>query len=199
MTTLHTAAANATKPSSYFVSLLRLASSSHELDIPDLMGRSPLFYAARKMNFYTVEELLKKGASPHLLDYAGYELVKFIHFRQNCVDFASMTLSSRKEDKENKQRMIALLIDAMKSTPISSEISQINEAIREMRFNHPFSSYAATLGKVRKYASFVANCVVTEQRCFFALYCSKQVTDHGCMLTNPYYSTRTVEMVCPLM
>ena len=71
MTSLHTAAANVSKSNDYFLNLLRLASSSHELDIPDLMGRSPLFYAARKMNFYTVKELLKEGASPHLLDYAG--------------------------------------------------------------------------------------------------------------------------------
>lgn len=146
MTSFHTAAANATKASRPFQHLLLLASKSHELDIPDLMGRSPLFYAARKLNFETVEELLKNGASPHLLDYAGWMLMEILTSRQNCVEFASMFISTGNENKNKKQLMISRLIEAMKTTPVSPEVTQINDAIRDMRLHHPFSPFAAELG-----------------------------------------------------
>ena len=57
-----------------------------------------------------------------------------------------MAISIRSEEKEKKQRMVTLLIEAMKSTPISPEVAQINEAIREMRLHHAFSPFASKLG-----------------------------------------------------
>ena len=52
--------------------LILLANKSGEIDIPDILGRSPLFYAARCMNLELINDLLENGASPHLLDYSGY-------------------------------------------------------------------------------------------------------------------------------
>lgn len=51
--------------------LILLADKSGEIDIPDILGRSPLFYAARSMNQEFISALLQYGASPHLLDYSG--------------------------------------------------------------------------------------------------------------------------------
>ena len=69
LTPLHLAAGkNYGKPARQ---LILLANKSGEIDIPDILGRSPLFYAARSMNQEFITALLQYGASPHLLDYAG--------------------------------------------------------------------------------------------------------------------------------
>ena len=57
-----------------------------------------------------------------------------------------MAIPVSNENKENKQRIVTLLIEAMKSTPISPEVARISEAIREMRLHHTFSPFAAQLG-----------------------------------------------------
>ena len=57
-----------------------------------------------------------------------------------------MAIPVSNENKENKQRIVTLLIEAMKSTQISPEVYRINEAIREMRLHHTFSPFAAQLG-----------------------------------------------------
>lgn len=52
--------------------LLDAAVESGDIDIRDIVGRTPLMYAASNLNEMTFTALLKHGANPHLIDYSGY-------------------------------------------------------------------------------------------------------------------------------
>ena len=60
--------------------LIETAVECGDIDIRDIVGRTPLMYAASNLNEMTFSALLKHGANPHLIDYSGYvQISKIFH------------------------------------------------------------------------------------------------------------------------
>ena len=79
-TLFHFLAANSTpNKCEAFNYLVEAAVESGDIDIRDIVGRTPLMYAASNLNEMTFTALLKHGANPHLMDYSGY-----VHFSNTC-------------------------------------------------------------------------------------------------------------------